>query len=90
MALVIGNASYAESPLKNPANDARAMARRLKELGFDVMALENASRAQMGRAVIEFGRKLGPTTVALFFYAGHGIQARGRNYLIPVDATLAA
>jgi uncharacterized caspase-like protein/uncharacterized membrane protein len=90
VALVIGNASYAESPLKNPANDARAMARRLKELGFDVMALENASRAQMGRAVIEFGRKLGPTTVALFFYAGHGIQARGRNYLIPVDATLAA
>ncbi len=90
VALVIGNASYAESPLKNPANDARAMGERLKELGFEVMALENATRSQMGRAVIEFGKKLGPSVTALFFYAGHGIQARGRNYLIPVDAALGA
>lgn len=90
VALVIGNAAYAESPLKNPANDARAMAGRLKELGFEVMALENATRNQMGRAVIEFGKKLGPSVAALFFYAGHGIQARGRNFLIPVDASLGA
>ena len=88
VALVIGNAAYKESPLKNAANDARAMAERLKELGFDVAVLENATREQMGGAVTEFGKRLGPAAVALFFYAGHGIQSRGRNYLIPVDASL--
>ena len=88
VALVIGNASYKEQPLKNPANDARLMAASLRELGFEVVARENATREAMGAAVGEFTRKLSPGAVALIYYAGHGIQSRGRNYLIPVDATL--
>ncbi|MCK6450019.1 MAG: caspase family protein [Alphaproteobacteria bacterium] len=88
VALVIGNGAYREAPLKNPVNDARAMAARLGALGFDVVARENATRQGMADAVVEFARKLGPDTAALVYYAGHGIQSRGRNYLIPVDAPL--
>ncbi|MGQ0675174.1 MAG: caspase family protein [Rhodospirillales bacterium] len=88
VALVIGNAAYKEQPLKNPVNDARLMAARLREVGFDVVARENATRDGMGSAVREFVGKLAPGSVALIYYAGHGIQSRGRNYLIPVDATL--
>ncbi|MGQ0675946.1 MAG: caspase family protein, partial [Rhodospirillales bacterium] len=88
VALVIGNASYKEAPLKNPVNDARAMAARLRQLGFEVIARENATRAAMGSAVNEFTSRLSPGSAALIFFAGHGIQARGRNYLIPVDADL--
>ncbi|MGQ0677249.1 MAG: LIC10280 family protein, partial [Rhodospirillales bacterium] len=88
VALVIGNAAYPEQPLKNAAADARLMADALKRLGFEVVARENATRAAMGAAVGEFARKLSPGVVALIYYAGHGIQSRGRNYLIPVDATL--
>lgn len=90
VALVIGNSAYKESPLKNPVNDARLMAGKLRELGFDVVARENATREQMGSAIGAFLGKLNPGTVALVYYAGHGIQSRGRNYLLPVDVTLAA
>jgi uncharacterized protein YgiM (DUF1202 family) len=90
VALVIGNATYKDSPLKNPANDARLMAGKLRELGFDVIARENATREQMAGAIGAFLGKLDPGAVALVYYAGHGIQSRGRNYLLPVDVTLAA
>ncbi len=89
-ALVIGNAAYKDAPLKNPVNDARAMAAMLARLGFEVIARENVTREQLGQAIVEFGSRLDATAAALFFYAGHGVQSRGRNYLIPVDATLNA
>lgn len=88
-ALVIGNAAYQKGPLANPVNDARAMQSVLTRSGFDVIALENASRAQMMEAVAKFGDRLRDGGVGLFYYAGHGIQLKGRNFLIPVDAAIA-
>jgi hypothetical protein len=88
-ALVIGNGAYERMPLKNPVNDAQDMAGALKELGFEVMHLKNATLRQFDSAVREFGSKLkqkGGT--GLFYYAGHGMQVKGRNYLIPVDASI--
>ncbi len=89
-ALVIGNAAYKDAPLRNPVNDARLMAARLKQLAFDVVTGENATRAQMASAIGAFFARLQPDSIALIYYAGHGIQSRGRNYLLPVDASLAA
>ena len=86
IALVIGNSSYKDSPLKNPVNDARDMAATLRKLGFDVIEKTDASQKDMNRAIAQFGEKLRSDTVALFFYAGHGMQVRGKNYIIPVDA----
>jgi hypothetical protein len=88
VALVIGNASYPESPLKNPVNDARAMALTLRALGFETIVRENASYREMRRAVGEFGRRIACGGVGLFYFAGHGVQVRGRNYLMPVDAEI--
>jgi len=88
VALVLGNAAYREQPLKNPVNDARLMAATLRGFGFDVILREDATRDQIGAAVRDFTRKLEPGVVSLVYYAGHGIQSRGRNYLIPVDARL--
>jgi hypothetical protein len=88
VALVIGNSAYKEAPLRNPVNDARAMADKLRQLGFHVIARENATKAQMEKAVAEFGDALGPGAIGLFYYAGHGMQVSGRNFLIPVDATI--
>ena len=88
LALVIGNSAYRESPLRNPVNDVRAMAQRFKELGFTVLAHENASKRTMESAIIEFGRRLAEGGVGAFYYAGHGLQVRGRNYLVPVDAEI--
>jgi uncharacterized caspase-like protein len=87
-ALVIGNSAYRENALKNPVNDARAMATTLRDLGFTVLLHENASKKTMETAVIEFGRKLAEGGVGFFYYAGHGLQVRGRNYLVPVDAEI--
>ncbi|HEY7204435.1 MAG TPA: caspase family protein [Methylomirabilota bacterium] len=88
LALVIGNSAYREAPLRNPANDARAMAQRLRELGFTVIVHENATKRTMEAAIVEFGRRLGEGGVGAFYYAGHGLQVRGRNYLVPVDAEI--
>ena len=88
VALVIGNSAYQDAPLKNPANDARVMAQTLRALGFTVHAHENLGQKAMRRAVIAFGRELREGGVGLFYFAGHGIQVRGRNYLIPVDAVI--
>lgn len=86
VALVIGNGAYADSPLKNPVNDVRAMAASLRELGFEVIVRENANLQQMDEAVREFGRRLERAHAGLFYYAGHGMQIKGRNFLIPVGA----
>ena len=88
LALVIGNSAYRESALRNPVNDVRAMAKRFRELGFTVLAHENATKKTMEAAIIEFGRRLTEGGVGAFYYAGHGLQVRGRNYLVPVDAEI--
>lgn len=88
VALVIGNASYAEAPLKNPVNDSRLIAQALRQQGFDVIERQNASKTQMEEAVIQFGEKLGQDTVGLLYYSGHGLQVNGKNYLVPVDAKI--
>ncbi len=89
LALVIGNSAYEYGgELPNPINDAFAMKRSLTEVGFDVQEYYNLSQGDLKKAIDEFGLKLKNYDVGLFFYAGHGIQANGRNYLIPVDADL--
>jgi len=89
IALVIGNSNYANSPLLNPVNDARAINKALAELGFQVNLLENATLKDMSVAVRQFGDKLrSGGGVGVFYYAGHGMQIKGRNYLIPVAAEL--
>lgn len=88
VALLVGNAAYAQAPLVNPVNDARAMAQQLTALGFQVTRLENASKRDIERAIVDFEGQLGPDTTGLFYYAGHGVQVRGRNYLVPVDAAI--
>ena len=86
LALVIGNSDYVSSPLRNPVNDAVLMERTLKSLGFSVTALRNAEQREMERAIGEFGRRLRGGGIGLFYYAGHGMQVDGDNYLLPVDA----
>jgi predicted Fe-Mo cluster-binding NifX family protein len=88
VALVIGNAAYMTGALKNPVNDARAMAAALRNLGFEVLIAENVGRKAMLQKLREYRDTLRPDSVGLFYYAGHGIQVRGQNYLIPVDAVV--
>ncbi len=88
VALVIGNSTYKDAPLRNPANDAADMAKVLTQLGFTVSELQNASRIEMIEAFDDFGRKLHRGGVGLFYYAGHGVQVKGLNYLIPIGATI--
>jgi tetratricopeptide (TPR) repeat protein len=89
VALAIGNSDYRYAPkLANPTNDESDFAQVLRRLGFDVVAGTNLDRHGMDDAIREFGRKLDGADLALFFYAGHGLQVGGRNYLVPVDAKL--
>jgi|GEM_PF-7114588 len=89
MALVIGNSNYPSGgSLANPISDARAMKKALEGLGFTVLKYENCTQKEMRMAMDEFGSKLKGQDVGLFFYAGHGVQVGGYNYLIPVDASL--
>jgi len=89
VALVIGNGNYtATSPLPNPAADARLMAQSLRDVGFEVIEKTDLGRRDMLRAIVEFGDKLEEGGVGLFFYAGHGVQVGGANFLIPVDADI--
>jgi hypothetical protein len=89
LALVIGQSAYRSvTPLPNPANDAKAMAQLLRDSGFDVTSAADLSQKDMNREVSDFAAKVatkGPDTVALVFYAGHGLQIDGENYLVPVD-----
>ena len=89
LALVIGNGKYINSmELANPVNDARAMKTLLMSVGFDVYEYEDLNQSQIKKAIDEFGQRLREYSVGLFYYAGHGIQSKGSNYLIPVDAML--
>ncbi|HEY3025165.1 MAG TPA: caspase family protein [Pyrinomonadaceae bacterium] len=89
IALVIGNGAYKNAaPLKNPPNDARDMAATLKQLGFTVASAINADQPTMKRLIREFGQQLKSGGQGLFYYAGHGVQLRGRNYLIPANAEI--
>ncbi len=89
-ALVIGNSSYKNvSPLENPVNDANDMAVALEKLGFEVIKGTDADRVQMMRLIRRFGERLAARKgVGLFFYAGHGVEVRRDNYLIPIDADI--
>ncbi|GAB6125138.1 caspase family protein [Humidesulfovibrio idahonensis] len=87
-ALVIGNSAYSDKPLKNPANDARDVARALQNLGFDVQLKTDAKLRDIEEAIRDFGLKLKRGGVGIFYYAGHGIQVQGVNYLVPIGARL--
>jgi uncharacterized caspase-like protein len=87
--LVIGNTRYADAPLKNPANDARAIGTELQKFGFQITVKLDAGKSEMLDAIRAFGAELGKRkAVGFFYYAGHGIQLAWRNYLIPVDAAI--
>jgi len=91
LALVFGNAAYTApgAALRNPVNDAREMAAALNELGFSVMLGEDADHATMRRAIREFEDRLRHTKgVGLFYFAGHGVQLEGHNYLVPIGPKL--
>jgi len=88
VALLIGNNNYGSMPLRNAANDARDLGEALKELGFHVIVRENATRKDMVDAIREFGQAMDGASAALFFYAGHAMQFKDRNYLIPIDAAM--
>lgn len=88
VALVIGNGRYKQAPLTNPVNDARAIAKALAESGFAVTEKEDLGQKEMYLALRDFGDALKQGGVGLFYFAGHGVQVRGRNYLIPVDADI--
>jgi uncharacterized caspase-like protein len=88
VALVIGNSAYKESPLRNPVNDAKDMAAKLRSLGFDVVERTNLSVRQIGGMLREFRSKLVPGAVAVVFYAGHGLQVKGENFLPAVDSEI--
>jgi Caspase domain len=85
VALIIGNEAYPKWPLRNPGNDAKAMAQALGEAGFRTEVVLNGSLRDMGRAVDNFVARIRQGDVALFYYAGHGLQLSGENYLVPVD-----
>lgn len=90
IALVIGNAAYQHAPvLANPANDARDISTMLKALHFDVIDGFDLTIGQMDTKISDFDRRIGGADTALFFYAGHGLQVDGENYLVPIDAQLA-
>ena len=88
VALVIGNSRYKDSPLKNPVNDAKAMRDKLSALGFDVVYREDLKQTQIGSTLSEFEQKLSAGAISVFFYAGHGLQVDGKNYLPVTDASI--
>jgi carboxyl-terminal processing protease len=89
-ALVIGNARYKVGALKNPLNDAQAVASSLARLGFEVTQHADTTLAQMIDAFVQFSRHTQKAAVRVVYYAGHGVQVKGRNYLLPVDTEIRA
>ncbi|MFT5221235.1 MAG: putative caspase-like protein [Planctomycetota bacterium] len=87
-ALVIGNSNYPAAGLKNPVNDARLMTQTLINKGFVVTTLLDAGKREMKESIRSFTRSLDEDSVGLFYFAGHGIEIDGNNYLIPVDAEI--
>jgi formylglycine-generating enzyme required for sulfatase activity len=90
VALVIGNGAYDTGRLRNPVNDAAAMSAALQGAGFEVTLLKDAGYQDIRRAVFSFGGALKRGGVGLFYYAGHGVQVKGANYLIPTNAQITA
>lgn len=88
MALVIGNSAYPDVPLRNPGNDATAVHRALRGLGFDARLVRDADWRQMIEVMQAFVMQTAQADVRIVYYAGHGAQVRGRNYLIAVDAPM--
>jgi formylglycine-generating enzyme required for sulfatase activity len=89
VALIIGNSQYKADPLPNPVNDAADMAGMLQKLGFEVILEKDADKNAMVGALRTFHKKLGASDIGLFYYAGHGMQISGNNYLIPVRHAIA-
>ena len=88
VALLIGNNAYGAAPLRNAVNDAKDLGDALKDLGFQVIVRQNASRKDMIDAIREFGTAIDGASTALFYYAGHAMQFKDRNYLVPIDAAM--
>ena len=88
VALVIGNGDYKEAPLDNPVNDAKDMAEALQKVGFVVTLKTNADKRTMIEAIDIFGEQIGGAEAALFFFSGHGMQIKGRNYLLPTGCQI--
>ena len=92
VALVIGNGNYQHTEilkkLPNPTHDAEDIARALRGFGFEVIEKKDQSQESMRDAIAEFSRKIADSDAALFYYAGHGLQVKGHNYLVPVDAKI--
>ena len=87
-ALIIANTNYAESPLKNPANDAKIVGAALSKAGFKTIVVNNVSRDQLFQSVKRFTDSLKADSIALVYYAGHGVQINKNNYLLPIDIKL--
>ena len=87
-ALVIGNATYETGPLRNPVNDATDMAAVLQRLGFEATLLKDAKLRAMEEAIEAFSQKLRKGGVGLFYFAGHGVQVGGENYIVPIGARI--
>lgn len=91
VALVIGNGTYEEAgTLVNPVNDSRDMAAKLRNIGFEVIEANDLGKRALERKIGEFSDALNGAAVGMFFYAGHGLQVNGRNFIVPVDARLDA
>ncbi|UVK41737.1 caspase domain-containing protein [Mesorhizobium sp. AR10] len=89
IALVLGNSHYQNAPvLPNPVSDAQAMSDRLEKLNFEVISGFDLTKAQTQEKIGQFAKQVRGADIALFFYAGHGLQVSGNNYLLPVDAAL--
>jgi formylglycine-generating enzyme required for sulfatase activity len=92
IALVIGNGDYQHTDslpkLSNPPHDAEDIAKALRGFGFEVIEREDINLEDMNNAIAEFSRKIGNSDAALFYFAGHGLQVKGQNYLVPVDANI--
>ena len=87
-ALVIGNGNYEGAYLRNPVNDAIDLANLLEELDFKVTKATDVKQKEMEQLIEDFGRKIGREDIALFYYSGHGLQVKGNNYLIPLEASI--
>lgn len=89
IALVVGNSDYRQVPrLRNPLYDAKAISKSLRKLGFEVLYYEDLTRVKMEEAIRHFSQKITPDSVALFYYAGHGVQLTGSNFIVPIDARM--
>lgn len=89
IALIIGNSNYSDAPLNNPENDATDVAKTFSDMGFIVEKVLDADKETMALAIDRFSKKLTTAKAAVFYYAGHGVQVNGENYLIPIGKTIA-